>query len=381
MPATVTLDIDEQTMLQLGVENYDNTRAVRGYYATGMDTASSRAHLEEAILAVKTKLAAEVSGSQLSGTYHHPDDWDATPHVGVGLGPDLDVVINSRHPVQTITASPIGHDVVGTIEYGRTQFSPATYDAFAVCQEATLPAGKRTVISIKDPIVVDVGNSEMLPGGWGLYIDRTRISYNRTQITVRDVVDYHPKAFQLQGREVYHAQNQDNPGIKDSVNKFPVYINGLRRESKTNRFMDMNVEPFSTVDALKYKVEYTFLEDPFGFFSRPLYIKSVYCDNIQDASKKTKNCPAGIVGTSILIYKLGPASSGLREMDYANLFPVSSALAQVHMHVNSDYVKNKTDTWSEFVATGRGGRDTRYQDPTQNIASHMSVLQVDPDTL
>ena len=93
MPATVTLDIDEQTMLQLGVENYDNTRAVRGYYATGMDGASSRAHLEEAILAVKTKLAAEVSGSQLSGTYHHPDDWDATPHVGVGLGPDLDVVI------------------------------------------------------------------------------------------------------------------------------------------------------------------------------------------------------------------------------------------------------------------------------------------------
>ena len=68
-------------------------------------------------------------------------------------------------------------------------------------------------------------------------------------------------------------------------------------------------------------------------------------------------------------------------MDYANLFPVSSALAQVHMNVNSDYVKNKTDTWSVFVATGRGGRDTRYQDPTQNIASHMSVLQVDPDTL
>ena len=111
MAGTVKLDIEEETMIRLGVENYDSTRAIRSFIVDmeGEDEENYRSQLEAGVIDLKAALLAENNNE----TYDHPDDWDLDPFHVVGDTVDTEQTghHDSRNPLQSITARNFGNSV------------------------------------------------------------------------------------------------------------------------------------------------------------------------------------------------------------------------------------------------------------------------------
>jgi len=350
MAGTVKLDIEEETMIRLGVENYDSTRAIRSFIVDmeGEDEENYRSQLEAGVIDLKAALLAENNNE----TYDHPDDWDLDPFHAVGDSVDTEQTgqYDSRNPLQSITARNFGNSVIGTVEYGRSKFSPSPYYPFHMAEENAFPAGKKKTYEISAYKGL-LSNYEHAPqgwptAGWGPAKKTRNISYSRTQINTRDVLIQHPRVFietTLAERSDSGIGKVDFATLRSSVNSKPIRINGVVRPAHSIRFNDIEVTPFwshgvpeaddisgASVSSagkpgdaqVKYVVSYEFIEDPYLWSGTRLFVALVRC---HDLIPLPRTCIGVGTGSSTLMYNWERTETKLTPIDYTGLFPVSIA--------------------------------------------------------
>lgn len=262
-----TYDIEESTSLSVGVENYDSTRAVRGFKVpySDLSPSSGRTTLNSALVKV-----IDDHGTNTYGEKVHPDRSDL--------------------PLHSVRGVYFGENIIGTALYARTALSTPVAPAFDFAQETPYRAGRRTIRTFPDDDLTvynwNVGTqtfSDFAGSGWHESMTSVRAEYIRHQLRVKTILDFNPRPAILTNGGL--ASYYD---LQGRVNSDSFEVNGICRPPGTLRFDSVTVAPFRTNSKTRYIVEYSFLEDAHGWFGRILYDKIAYCAGIY----KTGSSPA-----------------------------------------------------------------------------------------
>lgn len=311
-----TYDIEESTSLTLGVENYDATRAVRGFKVPYSDVSGSgRTKLNYALLRV-----IDDHGTNGYGEKIHPDRSDL--------------------PLNNVRGYHFGENIIGAAVYARTALSVPVAPAFDFVQETPFRAGKRTIRTFPDDdLTVYNWNqaaqtfSDSAGSGWHSEVNSIRADYIRHQLKVKTILDYNPRD------RVW--QNAGLSGYKDlqgRANSDTFKVGGICRPPGTLRFDSITATPFRTNAQTKYLVEYTFLEDAFGWYNRILLTKFAYCPGIKNTSDGTLGHPdcQGDDGTTpidskvVKVYKEIEVIDNLTLIEYVNGYIVTKTWYPTH---------------------------------------------------